>query len=48
MQNAGKSKHLRELGRSLTEIGIMNYSNLKFDVSSIDYKNNASFDETIK
>ncbi len=44
MQNAGKSKYLRELGKSLMDNGIINYSNLKLDVSSIVYKNNVSME----
>jgi hypothetical protein len=39
MQSAGKSRYVRELGKELMNGEIMNYSNLRLDVSSIDCKN---------
>lgn len=41
MQKAGKSRHLRELGRLLMGGGLLNLSNLRHDISSIDFNNNS-------
>lgn len=43
MRNAGKSRHLRDLGRFLMSGVNMNFSNLRNDISSIDH-GNVSFD----
>lgn len=48
MNNAGKSKHLRELGRFLQGGNILNFSNLKGDFSSIiDHNQSVSMDASM-
>jgi hypothetical protein len=48
MNNAGKSRHLRELGRFLQGGNIFNFSNLKGDFSSIiDQNQSVSIDASM-